>query len=185
MKKMRAWIILAVTLEWLAILARGANLRLNFSPSLPEGIYRAIKSPVERGSVVVVCLPRRVALAARARGYLAGGDCAGSVEALGKIVAAIAPDTVEVTDAGVRVNQRLVPNSRPLLRDRRGRRLIPWRGVAALAPGQIFLLATLRPTSFDSRYFGPICVSEVRSVIRSLPITNLFAHLLALFHRAP
>jgi conjugative transfer signal peptidase TraF len=125
-------------------------------------------------------------MVAKVRGYLVGGDCAGAVEPVGKVVVALAPDTVDVTDGGVRINQHLVPNSKPLTRDRRGRPLTWWQdGPAALKPGQIFLLSTLRPSSFDSRYFGPVCMSEVRSVVRSLLITDRISQGLALVHRHP
>lgn len=40
--------------------------------------------------------------------------------------------------------------------DGRGRPLAPWSGCRPLAHGEVFLLASHSPASFDSRYFGPV-----------------------------
>jgi conjugative transfer signal peptidase TraF len=139
---------------------------VNLSGSLPIGVYRAVGGPVVRGAIVVICLPESIALFARSRGYLARGNCAGGVEPLGKPVVAMSGDTVAVGTNGVTVNGRLVPQSRPLNRDSHGR-LLTLAGPATviLKTGELYLLATRLPGSYDSRYFGCIPITNVRSVV--------------------
>jgi conjugative transfer signal peptidase TraF len=148
-------------------------LWLNLSPSLPLGLYHTVPSPPVRGAIVVVCLPAQVGSFARARGYLGRGPCPGEVERLGKRVAAVAGDTVETDAEGVRINHYLVPYSRPLSSDPRGRVLTwaPRRFV--VKPGELFLLATEHPRSFDGRYFGAI---PERGAIVVQPLLVLRAH---------
>jgi conjugative transfer signal peptidase TraF len=131
-------------------------LWLNLSPSLPIGVYRTVPLRPVRGAIVVVCLPPGIGAFARARGYLGRGPCPGGVERLGKRVAAVAGDTVDVDATGVRVHHVAVANSRPRERDSRGRPLPRMRGRFIVPSGAIFVLATEHPLSFDSRYFGVI-----------------------------
>ncbi len=136
-------------------------LWLNLSPSLPIGVYRSVSDPVRRGAIVVVCLPADIGAFARARGYLSAGPCPGDVERLGKIVAGVPGDTIDVDTTGVRINGRAIAASRPLPRDTRGRELPRWRGRAVVRPGELFLLATVHARSFDGRYFGPVAVRDL------------------------
>ena len=144
-------------MDWLS---RILSLWINLSPSLPLGVYRPIDAPVTRGAIVVVCLPLAIGRLARERGYLGYGPCPGHVERLGKRVAAVAGDTVETFAEGVRINGFLIPGSRRLERDSRGRRLPVAERKIVVRPGELFLLATDNPRSFDSRYFGPVAVAD-------------------------
>jgi len=154
--------------DWLS---RILSLWINLSPSLPLGVYHTVQSPPLRGAIVVVCLPRALGQFARDRGYLGRGPCAGGaggVERLGKRIAALAGDTVETSAEGVRINGFAIPESRPLLTDSRGRLLPQRRGRMIVRPGEVFLLSTDHRRSFDSRYFGPVAVSDlvvVRNVL--------------------
>jgi conjugative transfer signal peptidase TraF len=152
-----------------AVMARVAGVWINLSPSLPIGIYRTVRQPPSRGATVVVCLPDSIGALARKRGYLARGDCPGNAEPLGKTIAAVAGDTVDVTADGVWINGRIESGSRPIARDGRGRRLVSWQGgPLTLTRGQVFLLATASQRSFDSRYFGPVSVADVRVVVKRI-----------------
>ena len=164
------------SLSWLvssvALLAasRLAGLRLNFTGSLPVGLYLAARGAPARGALVLVCLPRQVAAFAIARGYVPrGGACPGSVVPIGKRVLAIAGDTVAVTPTGLKVNGVPVPNSRALAADRKGR---PLSGLAVgryhVDRDELWVLSSYSRLSFDSRYFGAVRLSDVRS--RLLPL---------------
>jgi type IV secretory pathway protease TraF len=55
-----------------------------------------------------------------------------------------------------------VPKTVPLAVDSRGRPLPQFVGYShVLAAGELWLVANGHPRSFDSRYFGPISVSDV------------------------
>jgi conjugative transfer signal peptidase TraF len=145
--------------DWLIrILSFWVNLRLwvNLSPSLPLGVYHTVDAPPARGAIVVVCLPATLGQFAREREYLGRGPCPGGVERLGKRVAAVPGDTVQVSPEGVRINGFFVPGSRPLERDSRGRPLPRAAALSVVRPGELFLLSTDHKRSFDGRYLGPV-----------------------------
>jgi conjugative transfer signal peptidase TraF len=157
--------IVVVALIALAVVAlQRANLRLNFTGSMPIGIYSLSPLPldgVKRGTLVAACAPNRAAEIGQQRGYLRAGPCAGDTELLLKSVAAIAGDEVEVTPVGITVNGCLLDRSRPASRDRSARQLGAWpSGHYRLAAGQVWLYAA-DDRSWDSRYWGPAASTSV------------------------
>jgi conjugative transfer signal peptidase TraF len=138
--------------------AQAAGLRINTTASMPQGIYLIREHAGEipqRGSVVVICPAANVLAVAIPRQYLQPGPCPGNVEPLLKKVAAVPGDTVMVSDAGVIVNGRSLPNSQRIARDCQGRNLLRIaRGRYTLAQGSLWLYAPIT-RSYDSRYFGP------------------------------
>jgi conjugative transfer signal peptidase TraF len=147
------------------------DLRFNFTPSMPLGIYRLTplsKSEVERGSFVAACAPPVAAELGRRRGYLSTGGCPAAAEPLLKVVAAVAGDSVTVSASGVAVNECLLPHSRALSHDTAGRRLSPWpHGRFQLRRSELWLYA---PTdrSWDSRYWGPASLADISA--RAVPV---------------
>lgn len=157
-------IIVLAALTLAALLVVHTGLRFMLTPSLPLGIYRTVNGPPTRGAIVMACLPERVARLALERGYLWRGDCPGGAVPLGKVVLAVAGDTVTLSAEGISVNGRAVPRSRPHERDHKGRPLEHYpSGSHVLGPGELWLFSPYHPLSFDSRYFGPIARSQVRS----------------------
>ena len=72
-----------------------------------------------------------------------------------------------VTDDGVRVNSELLPLSEPIKADSAGRLLPQFQlDHYTLRNSEVLLMSDVSGTSFDSRYFGPINVSQVKTVIR-------------------
>ena len=124
----------------------------NVTPSAPVGLYRQVFSGVERGAWVLVRVPHAVADLAASRGYLPR-----SVPMV-KQIAATSGDQVCRIGRSVTINGRTV--ARALSRDVLGRDLPIWSGCVGLKSDQIFLI-TSPPTSFDSRYFGPVPVGNV------------------------
>ncbi len=147
-----------------------AGLRLNLTGSLPVGLYVASRGAPVRGALVLACLPTAIVAFAEERGYVPRGDeCPGGMVPIGKPVLAVGGDTVTVTPSGLLVNGALVPNSRPLAADRKGRplpRLVVGRYV--VGPGELWVLSSYSRLSFDSRYFGAIHVSQVHARLRRL-----------------
>jgi conjugative transfer signal peptidase TraF len=144
------------------------GVRLNLTVSLPAGFYLVAYGPPTRGAIVLACLPHEVAGFARQRGYVPHGGCRGGTAPLGKRVIALPGDTVHVSLAGLSVNGVAISESRPRASDSEGRSL------PSLSPGRYIVqggelwLAAPHPMSFDSRYFGPVPRSSVRSVLRPL-----------------
>jgi conjugative transfer signal peptidase TraF len=149
-----------------AVAAHLAGLRVCTSESLPLGLYRAHHGPVARGSLVLVCLPHKAAALALERGYVPPGRCPGGSAPLGKVVLAVAGDRLSFDAGGIRLDGEQVPASAPLGRDAAGR-LLPHApfGQQVLPSGALWIHSPFHSRSFDSRYFGPVPVSEVEAVL--------------------
>lgn len=147
-----------------------AGLRLNLSGSMPVGLYLIVRDPPVRGSIILVCLPPNVAQLAVTRGYIPrGGSCPRGAIPVGKPLLAIPGDTVEVTAAGLVLNGALIHHSRALEVDRMGRTLPrPAFGRRTVGIDELWLVSSVSPNSFDSRYFGPIARRNLRSHVRPL-----------------
>jgi conjugative transfer signal peptidase TraF len=134
-----------------------APLVINESPSLPRGLYRLSARPIAVGAIVVVTPPDP------ARRYLAGLGAGPDARLLKRVAA----------EGGANACADLGRMSWPggaaarLARDRRGRPLAAWTGCRRLA-GDDLLLVGDTPTSFDSRYFGPVKRSAIAGVYREV-----------------
>jgi len=154
-------------LTWASLVTPLPRLVYNPSGSVPIGWYRV--DPFARrphspshslpvGSLVLVPLPAEAAVLAARRGYLPL-----NVPLL-KPVGAVAPQRVCVREGIVRIDG--VSVAAVLRADRLGRPLPSWRQCRRLRPGELFLLSTDNPASFDSRYFGPVRASTVLGIAR-------------------
>ncbi len=143
------------------------RLRLNLSDSLPRGVYQETHERIHRGTLVAECLPPELAAFGTQRGWLGKGYCPTGTPPILKHVVAIAGDTVEVTNAFVAVNGVKIPCSATQQFDSQGRE-IPTiaRGVYTIKLGEVFLLATNIPTSWDSRYTGPARLHDIIATAR-------------------
>jgi conjugative transfer signal peptidase TraF len=122
---------------------------------------------------VVACWSSDAAALARARGYLRPGLCEGGVQPVIKPVVAVAGDVVDLGPAAVVVNGRALPGSGSADADSSGRRLPHARwGRHVVAPGELWLVSTRVPNSWDSRYLGPISLSQVRAVARPIWVVD-------------
>ncbi|TAJ68779.1 MAG: hypothetical protein EPO51_24930 [Phenylobacterium sp.] len=133
--------------------ARPAPWLVNETPSLPEGVYLRTAAVPAPGAIVAVAPP------ASARLYLAGlGAPAGA-----RLLKRVAAGPGEVV---CREGQRLSWSRgevAALSRDRRGSALPGWRGCRRLGRDEFVVLGDT-PTSFDSRYFGPIRRAAIEGV---------------------
>lgn len=134
-----------------------APLLVNESASVPRGLYRRTAESVAAGRIVAVVPPPG------ARAYLASLGAGPDARLLKRVVAS-SGDLVcgrdgELAWPGGRVRARS--------KDRRGRPLPTWRGCRRLNRDEV-LVAGDTPTSFDSRYFGPVRTSEVDGVYREI-----------------
>ena len=126
----------------------------NASASVPIGWYVVAEpEPVNVGELVVARPPIRAETLLAERGYLAAG-----VPIL-KFVAARAGQQVCRTVDKVTIDGAAVASARD--RDSSGRPLPRWDGCRVLGPGEVLLLNTAAPDSFDGRYFGPVSVTSI------------------------
>jgi conjugative transfer signal peptidase TraF len=133
------------------------NVRIvyNASSSAPLGLYLIQPGASPRvDDYVLAKLPAAASALAAQRGYLPVGV------PIVKRVGAVAGQHVCVLGDALMIDGS--PAGRVLVSDREGRPLRAWQHCRSLAYGELFLLSTSNPASFDSRYFGPILASAVR-----------------------
>jgi conjugative transfer signal peptidase TraF len=163
--------VLVSLIAVVALVILGSGLRVNFTPSMPLGIYRLEPLPtggVERGMFVAVCAPPNADELGRRRGYLSTGPCPDDTEMLLKAVPGVPGDDIEVSVSGIAVNRCALPHSAQLRFDRAGRPLLRWSpAYYHLGRGQVWLYAD-DDRSWDSRYFGPVPTANV--VARAFPL---------------
>lgn len=156
-------------LAWASFVSPLPRVIYNPTDSVPVGWYRidpfdGLADPshksVQVDSVVLAHLPAQAALLAAQRDYLPLGI------PLLKRVGAIAPQQVCVVGRSVRIDG--MPVAATLPADHLGRPLPAWQQCRRLRPDELFLLSTINPASFDSRYFGPVAASAVIGVAHPL-----------------
>ncbi len=138
----------------------GSHLLWNWTPSLPLGLYWVSpRSEADVGALVAFPVPAGVRALVRERRYLPPGAV------LVKPIVAVVDDDV-CTDGGT-----LTVNGAPLgavaTEDTRGRPL-PHDTRCGPLPGGVVFVASHLPTSFDSRTFGPVPLSELRGTVTPL-----------------
>ncbi len=99
------------------VLSKQLPLRLNFSGSMPLGMYWISHIKPKIGDWVAVCLPDRLAQFGLHRGYLHAGSCSNHVEPLFKQIAAMSGDIVSVNNNDVAINGLPLPHSATLAVD--------------------------------------------------------------------
>ncbi|CRD63438.1 S26 family signal peptidase [Stenotrophomonas thermophila] len=170
--RLRARLVLAglsacglAALAWASLVSPLPRLTYNPSDSVAVGWYRvepldhragSLAPPLPVDSIVLVPLPAGAAALAAQRGYLP------TRVPLLKRIGAVAPQEVCIVGRSVRIDG--VPVATALPADRLSRPLPSWTQCRRLEPGELFLLSTTNPASFDSRYFGPVAASAVLGI---------------------
>ena len=141
----------------LAVAGSSHFIGFNSSPSAaPVGFYWRTAPRPGRGKLVEFCLPEDVAVFAEARGYIGHGSCPGDTESLGKIVTGMPGDVVRVDPAAA------------LKRDTAGRPMTHFPfGQYRVPAGEVWVHGATR-NSFDSRYFGPVPIANIRATLEPL-----------------
>jgi conjugative transfer signal peptidase TraF len=150
----------AIALAW------PAGLRVNWTESMPRGLYRETPPRFERGALAIVCLEGAAARFGRERGYLPRGDCPTGVMPVVKQIVALPGDRVEIEQSELKVNGHPVPNTALLARDTLGRPLphVPV-GEHRLGKDEYFVLGRASPRSWDSRYFGVVSLRQIHGCV--------------------
>jgi len=131
-------------------------VKINTTDSMPIGIYLMRPDAIVPGRIVVACPPEAAARIGLENGYLERGSCATGAAPVLKYVVATGGSRVAVMDTGIAVNGRLLENSGARRKDRRGRPIQHLRiGEYRLGDDEVWLYSPA-PSSWDSRYFGPV-----------------------------
>ncbi len=142
--------------------------RIVTTHSVPMGLWKTepLTRPLQKGDIAWWCPPdTAVSRLAKQRGYYPEGDCPGGYPHVMKPVAALPGDTVVIDNQGVKINGQRLANSESRDRDLRGNALQAMRsGAYQVASGSVWLLSSFTAESFDSRYFGPVSMTQVHGL---------------------
>lgn len=140
---------------------------VNSGASIPPGLYWKVDKPLALGKAVVFCPANKpVFQDARKRGMINGGSCPDDYAPLMLKVAGKRKDVVTINETGVSINDMLLPDSQPLLKDKNGQTAsIASINHYELKENEVVLMSDPTENPFDSRYFGPIEADQIDSVI--------------------
>ena len=137
----------------------------NLTSSLPEGLYEIV--PPRQSNLVVFCPAGFASSFSIERGYRLEGTCPDKHAPLLKPIVAQAGDVVTVQPTAILVNGKRLPKSQQYRIDSLHRPLPHYpTGTYTVAPGTAWVISSYSSTSFDSRYYGPIDLSEVIHYVR-------------------
>lgn len=133
------------------------GLMVNFTPSLPIGIYaKSYAKDMRVGDLAAFCLDNQTYIRiARERGYLGAGRCFSGLKPLLKEIGGRAGDVIGFgPDGSITVNGGVVKDSAIAKVDLNGRTMPAIELTCGPIPdGKVFLISR-HPGGFDSRYFG-------------------------------
>lgn len=170
-KRWRAVVLLPLTLAGaglglLSLHPQAPVLVWNFTESVPLGLYSLKQGTPARGDLIAVQPAGDARTTLESYGALPAGRY------LLKPLAGLAGDTVCRHGASVSINGKRAATAR--FQTSAGRHLPSWSGCQVLAENEILLLAP-HPSSFDSRYFGPVTRPEIIGIadpIFTLPLSR-------------
>ncbi len=160
-----------VCLAVATVLAASAllGIRWNVSPSVAPGLYLARQRAVIRGDLALVCLPEVMGRWARLRGYLRPGRCPSGSQPLGKWIAGVPGDRVEIFSETVAINGLTLEGSSRERTDAHDRPVpMVAEGVLVLGRGEFWLHSGRHRRSLDSRVYGPLDRSSIQAVLEPL-----------------
>ncbi|HIF0226155.1 conjugative transfer signal peptidase TraF [Legionella pneumophila serogroup 1] len=158
----------------LAFILIAIGFRVNLTDSIPAGLYRINNTGNIKNSYVIFCPDDRKAFKqAMKRGYIDHGlHCSGYGYLMKKVVAT-SGDVISVTSKGVFVNHTLIPYSKPKLKDGMSRLLPQWHALNyRLKEGEFVTMTSQSEWSFDSRYYGPIHIGQIKGIITPIWVIN-------------
>lgn len=164
-------VIGAVALMWTVLrFVFHAEPMVNISNSEHVGLYILNLDPakkISRGDLVAFCIPLDFARLAFRRTYFKASDqCPAHVIPVLKRVYGIPGDLVGLTQKGVVINGRMIPNTRRLERDTRNNPITHVRFEGRRS--EYLLLAPTYHLSFDGRYFGPVSREQIIGTVTPL-----------------
>ncbi len=134
------------------------GLAVNYTESLPKGLYIESSKPLTHNNIVKFCLPTEISEEVKARLYLGEGLCENGRTGLLKVVLGVEGDTVTIENDIVYVKRQDKQFSTALRRkefDSLGNYTISILKEGVIPKGKLFVY-TSHNGSFDSRYYGLI-----------------------------
>ena len=124
------------------------GLRINLTPSLPQGFYVLCPGTPGKGDFATFCLEGEFADLARERGYLQAGSCPSGLRPLLKTLVGLPGDAIP---GGLRIRSvdslgRAMPSALP----------------EGIIPSDMALVLADHPGSFDGRYFGLVPLEKLQ-----------------------
>lgn len=163
-------IISATTLTGILLYCFG--FQVNFTASMPKGIYLTKGGDIQRGDYVRYCIPAndaaRLELGQR---YLKPGSCPSGLQPLLKTVVGLPGDMLEFSNDGILINGHFIPNSAPNVADSNGEKINRIHGKGIIGDGYAIVLSP-HINGFDSRYFGWVRLSDMQKVIPIFTFQN-------------
>lgn len=132
---------------------------LNETPSMAKGAYVRVGEVDDLKSGDIIAMPMNSA----ARNYLVKKLGYPEDTMLIKRVAGLSGDLVCRQGSVVTINKRTLVAASS---DRQGIPLTAWHGCRTLSINDVFMLGD-HPSSYDSRYFGPVSRSELAGIYRA------------------
>lgn len=138
--------------------------------NIPKGLYWRVDKPLAVGKLVTFCPPDKpVFHDAKKNGYIGSGSCPSGFECLMFKVASKRKDVLTINQDGVYINDKLMPESKPLAKDTEGRAM---PSIALdhyeLKENEVLLMSDSTANPFDGRYFGVVDMAQIDSVISPL-----------------
>lgn len=149
------------------------DIGVNFTPSMPKGLYMAVDKEIERNDIVKFCLKNTTFITvAKESMYLQQGSCDIELQPLLKIVAGIEGDRVAINSTGIEVyhaNQEIACFWKGIAKrqDSQGRELPESLLENGIIPKGKALVLTRHEGSFDSRYYGLVNIHDL-TVLKKL-----------------
>lgn len=168
MKKFTVWVaVFLIGIISIAFLLICMGFRVNITDSIPFGLYRITSIKNIKNSYVIFCPDDRPTFnQGRDRGYIDSGLCPGGYGYLMKKVVATNGDKISATSEGIFVNQAFIPFSKPIPADGMNRTLPQWRTRDyQLKEYEVLTMTSQSEWSFDSRYYGPVHIGQIKGVI--------------------
>ena len=172
----------AVAFVGLTLAGVGFGFVFNFTHSAPFGLYKEIADPTQAprtpSPYVFFCPDVRWPDMKGEPNYRKPmRTCPDGFAPLIKPVVAWPGDTVETSAQGVTVNGQLLANTLTIDHDSTGHPIRPYAyGTYRVQPGQLWVVSSFSPKSFDSRYFGPIPARSVRHWVQPFLVEKLYHH---------
>ncbi|SMF44413.1 S26 family signal peptidase [Desulfovibrio gilichinskyi] len=140
-----------------------AGYRVNFTDSMPHGIYQIVPGKLAKGDPVTFSLREdnpyfQISLDRKYLGLNTNSP-------LLKILIGTAGDNIKISSTGVSVNNMLLPLSRQKDSARCGRRLPALLHSTIIPSAKGLAMSTYTENSFDGRYFGLVDVNQRQKVI--------------------
>lgn len=143
------------------------GLRINTTPSIPVTVYILDTGSIpKKGDIVSICPPdNSTQKLAKERGYLGlSFRCPNHYPPLLKPLVAVAGDYISI-DQAISINGVPVDDSARLLTDSDGRSMPNNAKSGIVSEGEVWLLSSYNPKSWDSRYYGSLPAENIQGVV--------------------